>query len=62
MPYMSIERAKEYLEEMQENCKTRPFCYKDEKAALKAEAIKVVLIELERLKGGNNYAGNNFRG
>ena len=43
---MDIEEAKELLREMQENCKSKTI-YKDEKAEAKAEAIGVVLKELD---------------
>ena len=46
---MDLEEAIKLLKEMQENCKNKTI-YKDEKAEAKAEAIKVVLKELEYLR------------
>ena len=43
---MNLGEAKELLKEMQENCKSKTI-YKDEKAEAKAEAIEVVLKELD---------------
>lgn len=43
---MDLKEAKELLKEMQENCKSKTI-YKDEKAEAKAEAIEVVLKELD---------------
>ena len=50
---MDIEEAKELLKEMQENCKSKTI-YKDEKAEAKAEAIEVVLKELDEIKAEND--------
>lgn len=46
---MKLEKAIKLLREMQDNCKTKK-TYKDDKAEAKAEAIEVVLKELEESK------------
>lgn len=46
---MELEESIKLLKEMQENCKNKTI-YKDEKAEAKAEAIEVVLKELEESK------------
>lgn len=44
---MELEESIKLLKEMQENCKNKTI-YKDEKAEAKAEAIEVVLKELDK--------------
>lgn len=57
---MELEESIKLLKEMQENCKNKTI-YKDEKAEAKAEAIEVVLKEIEYLKK-NQRLKKDFNG